>query len=653
MSYFLGIDLGTTYTAAAVCRDGKAEIARLGSHTPSIPSVVLLREDGEVLTGEAAERRAITEPQRIAREFKRRFGDPTPIIVGGTPYSADALTAKLLGAVVAKVSETEGYPPAGIAVSHPANWGDYKKDLLTQAVRRADLNDVSFITEPEAAAIHYASQERITRGSVIAVYDLGGGTFDAAVLKRTDFGWQILGQPEGVEHLGGVDFDEAVFSHVAGSIGDDFDLLDPDDPAVLSAVARLRHECVEAKEALASDTDVTIPVLLPSTSTQTEVRLTRSEFEQMIRPSIADSITALERALRAAGVTPDDVTSVLLVGGSSRIPLVSEMVGSAVGRPVAIDAHPKHGVALGAAIVADDRGALAALTAAGEAATTAAATMAGFASVRGASGEETALAGRGTGLGTGMGPGLGTGVGPGLGNGLGTGNGLGIGPGTGLGTVAGPPVGTDSSGGTAAAALAPAEDRTTPRELPMVTPDAVPAYGSATGATASTGTGYYGGPVAPPRRNSSGSYAVARRRSQLRGAVMLGSLCVIILALAATLFAYRNQGDEDVFDTPTPSLVPPGQVTTSSVPSGDNDDDQQGDDDPSDRPGTTVGSSTTLSPTQTTAPTRTTVPSTAVTTAPPTTAPPTTEPPTTEPPTTEPPTTEPPTTEPPVTIIFP
>src|SRR4029453_12330294 len=150
------------------------------------------------------------------------------------------------------------------------------------------------------------------------------------------------------------------------------------------AVARLRHEGVEAKEALASDTDVTIPVLLPSTRTQTEVRLTRAEFEQMIRPSIAESITALERALRAAGVTPDDVTSVLLVGGSSRIPLVSEMVGSAVGRPVAIDAHPKHGVALGAAIVADERGALAALPPAGQAATAAAASVAAPAAVRGA-----------------------------------------------------------------------------------------------------------------------------------------------------------------------------------------------------------------------------------------------------------------------------
>src|SRR5512132_803122 len=122
MAYFLGVDIGTTYTAAAVWRDGRYEIAGLGNRAATIPSVVLLRDDESVLTGEAAVRRAATEPSRVAREFKRRIGDPTPIIVGGTPYSADALVAKLLRWVVDQVSELEGGPPAGIAVSHPANW---------------------------------------------------------------------------------------------------------------------------------------------------------------------------------------------------------------------------------------------------------------------------------------------------------------------------------------------------------------------------------------------------------------------------------------------------------------------------------------------------------------------------------------------------
>ncbi|MBN2622369.1 MAG: Hsp70 family protein [Acidimicrobiales bacterium] len=354
MAYYLGIDIGTTYTAAAVWRDGRNEIASLGNRAPTIPSVVLLRDDEAVLTGEAAARRAATEPGRVAREFKRRVGDPTPIIVGGTPYSADALMAKLLRWVVDHVSSVEGGPPAGVAVSHPANWGNYKLDLLRQAISLADLDDVATLTEPEAAAIHYASQARVEPGSVIAVYDLGGGTFDAAVLRKTGAGWEILGAPEGIERLGGVDFDEAVFHHVARAIGGALDELDPDDATAQAAVARLRQECIDAKEALSSDSDVSIPIMLPNL--QTEVRLTRGEYEQMVRPALADTITAMNRALRSANVTPDQVTAVLLVGGSSRTPLVAELVSTALGRPVAVDAHPKYGVAMGAAITAATRG---------------------------------------------------------------------------------------------------------------------------------------------------------------------------------------------------------------------------------------------------------------------------------------------------------
>ncbi|HEY2997700.1 MAG TPA: Hsp70 family protein, partial [Acidimicrobiales bacterium] len=174
MAYFLGIDIGTTYTAAAVWRDGRYDMVGLGNRAQTIPSVVLLRDDETVLTGEAAARRAATEPLRVAREFKRRLGDPTPIIVAGTPYSADALIAKLLRWVVDKVTEGEGGPPDRIAVSHPANWGAYKLDLLRQSFRLADLDDVVTVTEPEAAAIHYASLSRVEPGAVIAVYDLGG-----------------------------------------------------------------------------------------------------------------------------------------------------------------------------------------------------------------------------------------------------------------------------------------------------------------------------------------------------------------------------------------------------------------------------------------------------------------------------------------------
>ncbi|MEZ5377581.1 MAG: Hsp70 family protein [Acidimicrobiales bacterium] len=352
MSYQVGIDLGTTYTAAAVHRDEKASIFSLGGRAAAIPSVVLLREDETILTGEAAVRRAITEPERVAREFKRRLGDTTPIIVGGSPYSAEALMARLLRAVLDEVTTREGGAPSRIAVSHPANWGPYKLDLFRQALRLAGLDQDSVVTltEPEAAAISYANQERVEEGQIVAVYDLGGGTFDACVLQRTHEGFDIIGKPEGIERLGGIDFDAAVFAHVARSLDNALSELDPDDPNAMAAVSRLRNDCVDAKEALSSDTDATIPVLLPNL--QTEVRLTRREFESVVRPSLADSIEAMRRAVASAGIEMDQVAKVLLVGGSSRIPLVAQMVASDLGRPVAVDAHPKHAIALGAAYAA-------------------------------------------------------------------------------------------------------------------------------------------------------------------------------------------------------------------------------------------------------------------------------------------------------------
>lgn len=140
-----------------------------------------------------------------------------------------------------------------------------------RAGRRAGL------TGPEAAAIAYAANERVEPGALVAVYDLGGGTFDTAILRKTTDGFAVLGQPAGIERLGGIDFDQAVVSHVRATLGPALDRIDAADPAGLSALARLRRECIDAKEALSSDTEVTIPVLLPDL--QSEVRLTRGEFE--------------------------------------------------------------------------------------------------------------------------------------------------------------------------------------------------------------------------------------------------------------------------------------------------------------------------------------------------------------------------------------
>jgi actin-like ATPase involved in cell morphogenesis len=350
MGYALGLDLGTTFTAAAVHRNGRAEIVALGNRSSAIPSLVFLREDEEILVGEAAERRGGSDPRRLAREFKRRMGDAAPILLGTTPYSAERITAVLMRDVIDIIAAREGSPPDAIVITYPANWGPYKTDLLREAAKLADVRDAVLLTEPVAAAVQYASTERVDGGAVIAVYDLGGGTFDAAVLRKTDAGFEQLGAPDGIERLGGIDFDEAVFRHVRDALGTSFDDLDHTDPQVRAAVLRLRQDCVIAKEALSADTDASVPAILPGL--QSEIRITRGEFEAMIRPTLRETVRALQRAIASAGLSPDDLQAVLLVGGSSRIPLVAEMVSSEIDRPVAVDADPKHAVALGASLVA-------------------------------------------------------------------------------------------------------------------------------------------------------------------------------------------------------------------------------------------------------------------------------------------------------------
>ncbi|PZS40265.1 MAG: hypothetical protein DLM62_03775, partial [Pseudonocardiales bacterium] len=241
----------------------------------------------------------------------------------------------------------EGGPAAGIVITHPASWGAYKTRIIAQALREAEVPEVTFRTEPEAAAASYALQERIEAGSAIAVYDLGGGTFDAAVVRKTGTTtFSVLGHPQGLEQLGGVDFDDAVFNHVLTAVPALAEL-DPDDPATLEATAALRRECTAAKEALSVDTEVTIPVLAPGIRTQ--VRLIRAEFEDMIRSQVAETVEALRRTLRSAGLEPQGLDAVLLVGGSSRVPLVAQLVSAELGRPVSVDSDPKAAIALGAA----------------------------------------------------------------------------------------------------------------------------------------------------------------------------------------------------------------------------------------------------------------------------------------------------------------
>jgi molecular chaperone DnaK len=367
MSYQVGVDLGTAYSAAAVCRPGRAtrpEIVPLASDATFMPSVVFLNPDGTLLVGADALDRMPPDPGRLVRQFKRRIGDGTPLWIGGTAITADEVAARFVAALLDVVATRVGRPPSGVALTHPGGWGPHRLMSLRAALAAHGVDNVLFLPEPQAAALAYADGkhgrpaggEQLAPGSAIAVYDLGAGSFDASVVRMTGPDrFVLLGRPEEIE-LGYLDFDEAVFEHVRSALGPaaaQLDALDPADPAVLAAVARLRRGCTAAKEALSADTDVSIPVDLPGIDTQ--VRLTRSEFEEMIRPAVAETVDVLMRALGSAGLATGDLAAVLMVGGSARIPLVTQEVSARLGRPVSTPADPKGILAIGAALAASDR----------------------------------------------------------------------------------------------------------------------------------------------------------------------------------------------------------------------------------------------------------------------------------------------------------
>ncbi len=347
MGYKLGVDLGTTWTAAAVDEGDGPRALALDDQRPALASTIA-RVGDEFVFGSAAEHQILVQPTSGVRGVKRRVGDSAPIIVDGVPYGADALQGALLAHVVGIATAEMGGPPDTVQLTHPASWGDFKLDVLRSAAKIAGLDPVELVPEPSAAARWYASVGKLDPGDTVAVYDFGGGTFDAAVVRFNDDGFEVLGTPDGVERLGGVDLDQAVLADVEAALDGKLSELDRTQPDVRQALTVLRDECVRAKEALSEDTDTTIPVAVPGLATS--VRLTRGEFEAMVRPRLDDTVTALQRAVQSAGLEMAAIRSVLLVGGSSRIPVVAEVVASSTGRPTALDAHPKLVVAEGAVV---------------------------------------------------------------------------------------------------------------------------------------------------------------------------------------------------------------------------------------------------------------------------------------------------------------
>ena len=348
MWFSVGIDLGTSFACAAVGGPGGTRMIPLSPNVV-VPSVACPGPDGTLLTGLEA-LTAARDPSMLARGFKRRLGDPSRLVLGSSSYTPTALMAAQLRDALRTVQRVQGGLPSSVVLTYPAIWGPYRREQFAEVPRMAGVTNYRLATEPEAAATHYSNERRLGEGAVVAVYDLGGGTFDTTVLRVRGGRMEILGTPEGIEHMGGVDFDETLLANVDERLDGAISALDLEDPEQASALARIRAMCIKAKEDLSIEPDVTLSVPLPSGPR--EVTISRLEFNEMIRPSVQMTADTLRRTVAGAGLQPNDLAAILLAGGSSRIPLVSQLISKEFGRPVRLSLHPKFTVALGAAAIA-------------------------------------------------------------------------------------------------------------------------------------------------------------------------------------------------------------------------------------------------------------------------------------------------------------
>ncbi len=352
MGYVLGVDFGTSFTAAVAVSNGASRVVTLGKRAGAVPTATFLREDGTLIHGEDAYLVGAHDPDRLVRNLKRRLSDRAPVQVGDRSYPVTELVSAYLRWVVDAASISEGAAPDRLLFTHPANWRSVRLEQFRICLSDAGLSEVSFAPEPFAAAAFHSVSGDVSVGDLIGVYDLGGGTFDAAVLRRTPNGFELAGDPEGVEHLGGLDFDDILFHLVRTRVGEPWNAAERrGGPSYAVAVSNVRRECVAAKEALSVDSMVEVPVMLPGVSDV--VRVTRNEFERLIGPSVADSIGAFRRTLRHADVGPSELAAVLLVGGSVALDAVRAAVRQVVGdlTPI-LDGDPKYAVARGAALLA-------------------------------------------------------------------------------------------------------------------------------------------------------------------------------------------------------------------------------------------------------------------------------------------------------------
>ncbi len=373
MGKIIGIDLGTTNSAMAVMQSGKPEIIANSEGNRTTPSVVAVNKKDERLVGQVARRQQVTNAKNTVYEVKRligrkwtdkevqkdiklmgyemvKSGSSVKVKMGDKEYSPEEISAMVLGKLKADAEAFLGEPVTEAVVTVPAYFDDSQRQATKDAGKIAGLEVKRIINEPTAAALAYGLDKEGKKDEKIAVYDLGGGTFDVSILELGDGVFEVK-STNGDTHLGGADFDRVIVNYLADEFKKEHGMDISDDNA---AMQRLRDEAEKAKIELstAQEVDINLPFLTADADgpKHFEHKLSRSKLESLVGDLIDKTAAPCEKALKDAKVKASEIDAVVLVGGMTRMPSVQKKVKEIFGKEPMKGVNPDEVVAIGAAI---------------------------------------------------------------------------------------------------------------------------------------------------------------------------------------------------------------------------------------------------------------------------------------------------------------
>ncbi len=373
MSKIIGIDLGTTNSAMAVMQSGKPEIIANSEGNRTTPSVVAVNKGGERLVGQVARRQQVTNPKNTVYEVKRligrnfsdkevqrdlklmgyeivKSGNGVKVKMGDKEYSPEEVSAMILGKLKSDAESFLGDKVTEAVITVPAYFDDSQRQATKDAGKIAGLEVKRIINEPTAAALAYGLDKGDKKDEKIAVYALGGGTFDVSILELGDGVFEVK-STNGDTHLGGADFDRVIINYFADEFKKEHGIDISGDNA---AMQRLRDEAEKAKIELSSaqEVNINLPFLTADADgpKHFEHKLTRAKLEDLVADLIDKTAAPCEKALKDAGVSTSEIDAIVLVGGMTRMPAVQEKVKNIFGKEPMKGVNPDEVVAIGAAI---------------------------------------------------------------------------------------------------------------------------------------------------------------------------------------------------------------------------------------------------------------------------------------------------------------